>query len=237
MGQNWEINDSVSKFAGALQARRDLALSSVQLLLDSLRINDTSGIDIALRSLGVESQNQMVAKMGDLMSSLHAIIEDFQRSIIESQDEGLPAAVARLEQVIQTCFEAADVTLEKCEKQGYLYRDQRANINKLEKTLFDEDKLSDEIKAQMNSMRNEIDNMQIQNHEVIMAQSFQDISGQALKKVIHLMREIEQQILALTVACTEDRSILVAAKKSAHLKKNISQIAVDNLVDRNKSKN
>ena len=43
-----------------------------------------------------------------------------------------------------------------------------------------------------------------------MAQSFQDISGKAIHFAISLIKELEKQLLALTLACTDDTEVLSA---------------------------
>jgi chemotaxis protein CheZ len=204
----------IQSLAAMMSNRRDLAVDSVELLLNALKVNDVEGTKIALRSLGVNSHDDIAIQVGALMSSLHTLVEDFKTSVEESKDGGLPGAVRRLKEVVRMNFEAADKTLERCETQGYLYRDHKLHINELEQAFNDAGvRMPEYVKAKFALLRQDVDIMQKENHEVIMAQSFQDISSQTVNKVITLMQNIEQQMVALTVACTDDTEIQNSVQK------------------------
>lgn len=204
----------IQSLAAMMSNRRDLAVDSVELLLNSLKVNDVEGTKIALRSLGVNSHDDIALQVGALMSSLHSLVEDFKTSVKESKDGGLPGAVRRLKDVVKMNFEAADKTLERCETQGYLYRDHKLHINELEQAFQDAGvRMPDYVKAKFAILRQDVDRMQKENHEVIMAQSFQDVSYRTANKVIALMQNVEQQIVALTIVCTNDTEIQESVNK------------------------
>ena len=200
--------NNFKQLAAALQARRELAVFSVNLLLDGLRNNDAQAIAVALRSLGVGEEDALMLRTTALNSALHQLVEDFRESLEITSHGGLPRAANRLREVIEMSFQAADKTLFICESHAQLLKEQRNDLALLEQkipTLSEND--AKDVAAIVASIQERTNKMQRSNHEIVMAQSFQDLSGQAVNNVIELIKTIEQQLISLTNACSDEDEI------------------------------
>jgi chemotaxis regulatin CheY-phosphate phosphatase CheZ len=195
-----------------------------------LRLNDVDGILISLKSLGINDSDELVKEICTLNSCLHNIVQDFQTSLSNNERKSITGAIKELKEIIKDSIAAADQTLEKCERQAYAIRDQRNRIDKIEE-LIKHSPVSKDIAEEIAMMRQELDSMQISNHEVIMTQAFHDLSNQAVNNVINLMQGIENQIVALTLACDENSDIQdnieVVSLRSIP---KVSQVEVDTLL-------
>ncbi len=204
-------SESMQRLSSALNARRELALSSMYLLLEGIKNNEPNSIVMSLRSLGVTDEDALIVKMSSINAAVHKLIEDFRNALEITEDGGLPRAATKLEEVIQMSFQATDNTLEICEKNAFTIRDQKNDLKNLEDLLRSSSaEIPGEAFSLLNQLKERSNTMQLANHNVVMAQSFQDISGQALQSAIRLLKELEKQLIALTIACTDDTEIYAA---------------------------
>lgn len=209
MGENLDDSDRngqvlLHPYASLLNARRELAIESVNLLLEGLRIGDVTAIEIALRSLGAEDKGSYT-QIFEMTESLHEALDDFRDSINlppQSSQTGLVDAADRLEEVIQITFEAANKTLDVSEREGDIFQSQIESISNI-RNLFNDSNIPFQQKE--SALQNALDvwekqilECQEMNLNVLVAQSFQDLTGQAIKKVIALVKRLEENLGRLT---------------------------------------
>lgn len=182
-----------------------LLMAAVKDLLEGLAVGDLERAEDALIRLGSRSDRDLFQEVGSLTRGLHQSISDFKNSLDPKIKNivvsGVPDATDKLQSVIQMTEEAAHKTLAALEAQRGVIDESDQQIEMLEQllavqqsspvaqSLIDHSRRFLEAQKQRNLFLNQ------RNMEALMAQSFQDLSGQSLKKVIHLVTEIEESLV------------------------------------------
>ncbi len=200
--QKYLILDDIVKFMEAI-TRQDLdeAEGAVQLILE-------------------RGQNNLFKEVGKVTRKLHDSILSFKESLDprlrEITENEMPGVVERLNFVIDKTKEAADKTMGIAEKYLLGMDDLSSHIRKLDGPKED----IDYIKGFRDSLEDDM-------IKIITAQSFQDLTGQTIKKVITLVSEIEEEL----VRVIKTFGIKVERGKEGHLVEDkVSQSEVDDLL-------
>ncbi len=174
-------------------------------LIDALGTGNSDRIERALISLGAERDSSLFRGVGAMARNLHDSLREFQLSLCRetaSMDgTNIPDAADKLEAVIKMTFEAADKTLSFADRQTEILREIKEQRTKLDAYLEDPslstDILKGKVKEFLSSVKKEEESLAQINSEVVMAQSYQDLTGQALRKVVKLVTSLEKQLLDL----------------------------------------
>lgn len=179
------------------------ALEVVQQLVAAFESGNSRGIEDALTKLGAESS--LYRRVGQMTRQLHNSLQDFKQSLdpgsVTMNTTNLPDAADKLERVIQLTFEAANKTLSLAEHHATVLTKQRQSLTQLER-------ISDEATTSKEDLRHAVQTFleeqvaanstcQQINCEILLAQEFQDLTGQALRKVITLVTGLELQMVEL----------------------------------------
>jgi chemotaxis protein CheZ len=177
---------------------------AVRDLLRALGSGDPTHVEESLVKLGGKSNSELFSRVGQMTRALHDSLRDFKTSLdvnsVTLTTTNIPDAASKLEAVINVTFEAANKTLEICESTDALLKGAERRHEKLKNAA--QASLSEaELRAALNEFIAE-DNHFLQgarrlNGEVLIAQGFQDLTGQALRKVITLVTELEANLLSL----------------------------------------
>jgi chemotaxis protein CheZ len=148
-------------------------------------------------------------EVGRLTRELHEAINGFvlDTTMAEMVQVDMPDAAERLQYVIQTTEQAAHKTLEALEEampvsdrlKGTAERlnEQWGKFLHRELNLEDFKALSGELSEFLKQSAEDSAELNSKMNEIMMAQGFQDITGQIIKKVIKLVQDVESRLIHL----------------------------------------
>ncbi|MGD0282907.1 MAG: protein phosphatase CheZ, partial [Dissulfurispiraceae bacterium] len=169
---------------------RYILLSSILQFIDALANQDFESADSQIKKIMSYGQEGLFKEIGRLTRSLHDTMKGFSNSLeIRLKDAarlGMPEAADNLELVIGRTEDAVTRTLEILENQMALMSDFQENLEKFEGP--------QEAIQFMKKYKGRVEEDLM---EILTIQSFQDITGQTLKKVIGLVRDVEKELAKL----------------------------------------
>ncbi len=184
---------------------RTLALA----LAESLANGSGADAERQLARLAAMHQAELYAELGRLARDLHASLQDFavDDRIAELAECELPDAQARLDYVNQRSEDAAHRTLAATEQALPLVHDLGARAEALDAAIGQwrghhqvggelGDLLGD-LEAFLGDTRTSAAGVAEQLNEIMLAQEFQDLTGQVLRRVTELVREMEGHLVGL----------------------------------------
>lgn len=186
---------------------RHYAESIIQML-------DKDDLSSAVNAMQLVNENhfdELYQEVGKLTREVHDSIRNF--NVDESKDSEIENASDHLAYIIKMTEEAANKTMDSIEsalpiaeqnvKHAEEIHDQWTKFLKKEMDASEFRKLCKVISGFLK--RSSDDAKQINNHlnEVLMAQGFQDLTGQAIQKVTALIKDIEQQLVKLVAMASD----------------------------------
>lgn len=172
------------------QDPRHLILDDLLVFMDALGKNDYEAADQAVQNIVRKGQTELFQEIGRVTRKMHDSIRSFKEAldpkIKEMASVEMPNAVDRLHFVITKTEEAANKTMGIVEKYLLKMDELSAQIRKL--------KEPEETVSYLRSFKNGLEDDLT---EVLTTQSFQDITGQTIKKVIELVGDIETELVRL----------------------------------------
>ena len=184
-------------------------LAKAQALVAALKAGHENDADRLISDLSKQKESDLFLEVGRLTRELHEAINSFllDARLAEMTTTEIPNAKERLNYVITMTQQAADRSLTAVEKSVPLVRDleknsgimlvewekHRARI--LKKNDFKE--LSDCLLGFLNQTKLDSNILQQNLSEVLMAQAFQDLTGQIISKVISLVQDVEEKLIML----------------------------------------
>ena len=189
--------------------------------MEAIAAQDYGAADHAMQTIVKESQGDLFKEVGKVTRKLHDAVKSF-KDAIDPRIKGLattdmPNAVDQLRFVIDKTEEAAHKTMSVVEKYILRMDDLSGHIRKVQAPA--------ETVQYLKQFKNELeDDLTL----VLTTQSFQDLTGQTIKKVIDLVRDIETELV--TLIATFGVKVEVGAAPSPPLPEKISQADVDDLL-------
>lgn len=185
-------------------------LETARALVASLEAGDEQEADRLIGTLSSDSgKEELFIEVGRLTRELHDAINGFllDARIANMTEVEIPDAKERLNYVITMTQQSADRTLnavehslpvvEEMEKRaGQLAED----WSKLRMRMLSKDEfkgLSDALAEFLEQTRDNAVDLHKSLSEVLMAQDFQDLTGQIIRKVISLVHDVEEKLVKL----------------------------------------
>ncbi len=184
-------------------------LQRAKALVAALEKGDEAEADRILDEIGRVRESMLFQEIGKLTRQLHEALTGFMvdNKLAELTENDIPDARERLNYVITMTDQAANTTLnvldevlpqinalsEKTDKLGVRW--ERFLQREMPYTEFRE--MSREISCYFKDMSPALAQMQAQLNEVLMAQSFQDLTGQIIRRVIELVQQVENSLIEL----------------------------------------
>lgn len=184
-------------------------VTQAERLLDALRQGDEEAARQALMNLTAARESMLFKEIGALARDLHDALRHFAEDVRlkELTKQEMPDARERLRYVTTLTEQAANRTLDAAEQalpltDNLIQRSMKMKerLVSLRKRHPDNQVLQDAlgpIETYLGSVRREGELMRSKLHEIIMAQEFQDLSGQLLHQVILLLERIESELIDL----------------------------------------
>lgn len=184
-------------------------IEQAKALTVALQANDHAEVERLIDELASERDSTLFLELGKLTRQFHDAMMSFSLDdrVVKLAEKDIPDAKERLGYVITMTEQAADTTLNAVEEvlpvseaiaskvedlavrwERFLHRDMP----------FEEFKeFTKEISDHFASSRDGLGLIQGKLNEVLMAQGFQDLTGQVIKRVIELVREVEENMVEL----------------------------------------
>ncbi len=199
-----EVREAMEKDADLIGLSKEAVekiMDEVQKLLDALSGGDFAKAEEAVLSLSNYSEREIFSELGKTTRKLHDSLNEF-KSLVDPKlssmaKEDMPEATDKLEWVISKTDEAANKAISISERNLSLHPKLLKSLEVIEKRFSSLRKKSGEEKEALTSIRDGITGMNNDFMEIILAQEFQDITGQILKKVIKLVSEMEEHLVNL----------------------------------------
>ena len=169
----------------------------VKALLGALESGELSQAGALLDELTQIRESELYQRVSELTQNLHQTLDGLNdNNLLLQTKHDIPDATERLEYVINTTAEASNKTLEAAE-----------NALSLMASLKEETcKSTTNIDADM--LQNIINKINSELTEIMLAQSFQDLTGQVLNRVILIITSLEQSLIYLIDQSVHDYSAI-----------------------------
>ena len=187
----------------------DNNVERVKALLSCMESGNEENASKKLDELVRIRESSLYTELGKLTRDLHDSLNGFQLDTRFSAiaNEEIPDAKERLNHVIEMTAKAADTTLGMIEDSLPICSDLGDEATKLNSELknFKKKEMSvEEFRGFLKSLNIFLDDSIAKNgllkdklNEVLMAQGFQDLTGQIIKRVIILVNEVEDKLVGI----------------------------------------
>jgi len=159
-------------------------------LLAALESGDNTVADAKLESLAEMRDSDLFNKVGEMTRHIHSSLNDFLsgNNFIGMAEDEIPDAKDRLHYVIRLTEEATHKTIDEIE--------QISSVLSSLKNSVDEALVSNNVES-ITSMSEQIETVQDKLREILLTQSFQDLTGQIIRRVISLVQDVEDSMIDL----------------------------------------
>jgi len=189
-----------------------VSLEQAKLLVKYIESNQQEKADDLIAKIQNPINTELFAEIGKLTRQLHDSLMNFQvdSRLNDLATADIPDAKERLNYVISRTEEAANKTMDAVEAIFPVVdkiQNQVKEVNPLWSKLMHNELNMDEFKALcididslLKTTNVETDQMKTLMTDVLMAQDFQDLTGQVIRKVIDLVVEVEEGLINMLTA-------------------------------------
>lgn len=169
-------------------------LDEMVAFMNAVASEDYERADAAIQSIMSkgqgDTQNELFKEVGKVTRKLHDSIRSFKEALDPKlkgmAEKEMPNAIDRLQFVIEKTEEAANKTMGIVEKYTLSIDDLAHHIRNIK-----------EPEESVNYLKSFKNNLEDDLTEILTTQSFQDLTGQTIKKVITLVGDIEGELVKL----------------------------------------
>lgn len=187
----------------------DMRLSLAKSLVESLEKGEQAKADQIINNLVNQHESVLFQEIGKLTRQLHDTMESFRNDTIiaEIAEERIPNARERLTYVIDKTEESAHKTLNAVEEALPAATELQTNSTAMLKNWnrFTRREMSvDEFKEMSKQIESFLKNVEDDSiflneklSDIMMAQDYQDLTGQIIRQVITLVQDMEQGLVGV----------------------------------------
>lgn len=186
-----------------------VSLEQARILVAMLERGDQDGADRYLTSVCMPQAKDLVEQVGQLTRQLHDSLQEFRNDprLPELAESEIPDARERLSYVIDMTDKAANRTMDAVEASLPIADRLSQNIGsvmpgwrelmgrQLELNKFKD--LCFELDDFLGNSEKDADQLKELLTEILMAQDYQDLTGQMIRRVINLVQEVEAKLVAI----------------------------------------
>ena len=201
-------------------------LARLNELGNALNQNDNDSANRLIGELTTLRESSLFQELGKITREIHDSINAFSddQRVVELTEEEIPDAKERLNYIVTKTEQAAHRTMTGAEAAMEVIdefnetatliqqRWKEFRTSKLSKSDFLT--LSDDIDAFLSSIQPESDKVRSKMTDIMMAQDYQDLTGQMIKQVISMVQEVEEKLVRL-VAISGAKLSTTSAQKHA----------------------
>ncbi|MCC5855585.1 MAG: protein phosphatase CheZ [Idiomarina sp.] len=191
-------------------------LEQARELVRLLEAGEQESADRLITEIYDLGQDELFDSIGKLTRQLHDSLQDFLQDprLSSLTEDDLPDAQNRLQYVMQRTEDAANRTMDAVEASLPMAEEIGSEVSQImpvwQRLMSRDIELSEfkELCHQVDSFMQRCGERSEQLHslltEVLMAQDFQDLTGQVIRRVIQLVQEVEDQLISLLTIFGED---------------------------------
>jgi len=199
----------VSNTAKKIDDVSDELLVRARKLVVNLENGNTESIESDIDELTRLRESDLFQELGKLTRQLHESLNNFEvdSKITNITESEIPDAKARLNHVISMTENAANKTMdaldsampisEKLEKRSQEIHEEWSKFRSREMSVDDFRKMSKKLDKFFPEIKDASQSMHSYMNDIMMAQDFQDLTGQIIRKVINLVQEVEDSLVEL----------------------------------------
>lgn len=189
-----------------------ITLDQARELVQLLEMGEQDIANQLVQQLGMPGSSELFAEVGKLTRQLHESLKNFQidPSLNNILVEDIPDAKKRLNHVIDMTEQAANRTMDAVESCLPIADQISQQLNQLMprwQKLMQRDLALGEFKTLCHGIDAFLTDTVAESNrlnqlltDVLMAQDYQDLTGQILRRVIELVREVEESLIGLLTA-------------------------------------
>ncbi|MFA3789661.1 protein phosphatase CheZ [Aliiglaciecola sp. SL4] len=210
-----------------------MSLDDARKLVELLENGDNQAASELLEETSLTNSVELFAEVGKLTRQLHDSLNSFQldERISNLANEDIPDAQSRLNYVLETTEKAANNTMDAVEASMPIADKLHTGITNLlpewkklmtrELQLGEFKSLCTDLDDLLEQSSKDTDKLTGLLTDILMAQGYQDITGQVIRRVIDLVKEVEDSLVhMLTVFGASETSALIAkADETSHKSK------------------
>ncbi|MDD8058591.1 MULTISPECIES: protein phosphatase CheZ [Shewanella] len=186
-----------------------ITLEQAQQLVELLSAGMQEQADEVIRELASPLQRELFEEVGKLTRQLHSALKDFQvdNRLSELANTEIPDAKERLNYVIDMTEQAANKTMDAVEECLPLADTIISNIQSVtpmwDKLMRRDIELGEfkslcyDVQQFMSNSEHDSNRLRELLNQILMAQDFQDLTGQMIRRVIELVREVESNLVSM----------------------------------------
>lgn len=187
----------------------DVRLSIARSLVSSLEQGNSGEIDQLITSLTAQHESVLFQEIGKLTRQLHDALGSFRddERIANIAEHRIPDARERLNYVIEKTEESAHRTLNvveetlpiahELEEKGKQMREDWAKFTRREMNAEEFRQMSKRISLFLEVVEADAKDLNKGLSDVMMAQDFQDLTGQIIRQVIELVQDLEEGLVSV----------------------------------------
>jgi len=203
-----------------------ISLEEAKQLVHYLEQGDNESANALLEAASMKESIELFAEVGKLTRQLHDALNNFQldERIAGLANDEIPDAQSRLTYVIEETEKAANTTMDAVEASMPIAETLSERINKVMpewKKLMNRQIELGEFKALCGDLDQLLEDAAVESNkltslltEVLMAQGYQDLTGQVIRRVIELVKEVEDSLVNM-LTMFGDADTKVSPKQSA----------------------
>ncbi|MBY6186861.1 protein phosphatase CheZ [Marinobacter hydrocarbonoclasticus] len=226
-----------------------ISLEQAQELVALLEQGEVAQANEYVRHLSAPLTQQLFDEVGKLTRQLHDALRDFQVDdrISELANQEIPDAKERLNYVIGMTEQAANRTMDAVEESLPLadaLKDKLSEVQPRWDQLMRRELALDEFKGLCHDVEgllhhtgNDVERLRDLLNQVLMAQDYQDLTGQVIRKVIELVQEVETSLVQMLTVFGErpyqskERDVLEAEGPAMNAEKRDDVVSGQDEVD------
>ncbi len=183
-------------------------------LLRKLDEGDIGAANHLIRDLNTARDETLYLEVGRLTRGLHNAIRDFHLDIglnghsrVKNEISEIQDAASRLNYVINLTEDAANTTMDMVEAGGPIVqalaeeasglREDWAAYRQKTDSAPGQERLYERVDALLDRTVHDASSLHQRLNEILIAQGYQDLSGQVIKRVIALVNDVEQSLVRL----------------------------------------
>ncbi|MCD8547362.1 MAG: protein phosphatase CheZ [Aeromonadaceae bacterium] len=186
-----------------------ISLEQARQLVTYLEQGQQQEAEALLADICVPNVNLLFEKVGQLTRQLHTSLQEFRLDprLTDLANQDIPDARARLNYVIEMTDKAANRTMDAVDACLPLADQLSARIQAVQPgwhhlmtrrlDLLQFKQLCHQIDAHIKQSEQDANRLRDLLTEILMAQDFQDLTGQMIRKVIALVHEVESQLVEI----------------------------------------
>jgi len=187
----------------------EVRLGQARELVRCLEAGDVGGADALVSQLTHLQEKALFQELGRLTRELHEAINGFllDERLQQLARHEIPDATERLRYVISMTEQSANTTLnaveasipvvETLEQQAGRLSGEWQRFRNRELAVQEFRRLADQLGLFLGQVASDSSELHGRLSEVLMAQGFQDLTGQIIRKVIHLVQDVEDKLVQI----------------------------------------